>query len=80
MCSSDLVELVGLAAELRAPFGDGEGEHHVQRQRHDGDAGKPDVELDRQDGQHQKHLDQRRHRANAHQSGRLNRDRSAPVL
>jgi len=53
------VQLVHLAAELGAPFGHGHGERDVEHQRDDGDPGKPDIELHRQQGQHQRDLDQR---------------------
>ena len=57
------IELVGLAAELRAPLGHRDREDDVQHQRRQRDPGEPGVELHGQDGQHQRHLDQRRHDA-----------------
>ena len=53
------VQLVHLLSELRAPFGHGHREGDVKNQRNDGDAGKPDVEFDSQQAEHQRHLDQR---------------------
>ena len=53
------VQLVHLLSELRAPFGHGHREGDVENQRNDGDAGKPDVEFDGQQAEHQRDLDQR---------------------
>ena len=55
------VKLVGFFAELGAPLGHQHGVGDVQRQRGDGNARKPHVKLHRQNGQHQRHLDQRGH-------------------
>jgi len=57
------VDFVHLLAELRAPLGHGDGEADVEDQGEDRDACEPDVELDGQDGEHHRDLDQRRHDA-----------------
>jgi len=57
------VELVGLPAKLGPPLGDAHREEDVERQRGHRDPGKPGIELDGQNGQHQTHFDQRGHDA-----------------
>ena len=52
------VQIVHLLAELGAPLGHRHGEDDVDHQRGQRDPGEGRVELDRQDTQHQAHLDQ----------------------
>ena len=54
------IELIGLLAELGAPFGHANGEENIKHQGCQRDACKPSVELDGQNGQHQAHLNQGR--------------------
>ena len=57
------VQLVHALAELGAPLGHADGEADVEHQRKHRDTGKPNVKLDRQEREHQPHLDQRGHDA-----------------
>ncbi len=54
------IQLVHLAAEVRAPFGHHHREDDIGEQRAAGDRGEPDVVVQQEEAHHQRHLDQRR--------------------
>jgi hypothetical protein len=72
------VELVHGLAELRAPFGHRDGEDDVEQQRDPGDPDEERIELDTQNGQHQRQLDDGRHDAvERHRDQRMHAARAA---